>query len=272
MPFPKETSTEPRLADSEQTGEEDRWHRVAGLLVQAADMVVGRAPTTSEVPLLDPLRDKEKTERDELVASWNEVRRERDDQRRHELEQAHNKKVKCYRARRRRRKTQLVHEAVLRLEASLKCSDWGAFYRGLAELGCWITGSTADGKQYFTPEQARNHMLNIGGEANEVNVDSAIASMERGPIRHELDEQITDQECATEINKMKISAAGDDEVNILMIRQAAPEVREEVYNIIQKMFLGETSWDPVTTRAVVVLLWKKKAREPTWTSTEVYLF
>ena len=43
-----------------------------------------------------------------------------------------------------------------------------------------------------------------------------------------------------------------------MIRQAAPEVREEVYNKIQKMLLGETPWDPVTTRAVVVLLWKKK--------------
>ena len=127
------------------------------------------------------------------------------------------------------------------------------FYRGLAELGCWITSSTTDGKQHFTPEQARNHMLKIGGEANEVIVDRAVASKERGPIRHELDEPITDQECATEINKMKISAGGDDEVNKLMIRQAAPEVREEVYNIIQKMFVGETSWDPVTTRAVVVL-------------------
>ena len=57
---------------------------------------------------------------------------------------------------------------------------------------------------------------------------------------------------------MKVSAAGDDEVNILMIRQAAPEVRQEVYSIVKKMFLGETPWDPVTTRAVVVLLWKKK--------------
>ena len=46
------------------------------------------------------------------------------------------KKVKCYRAQRRRRRTQLVNEAVSRLEASLKCSDRGAFYRGLAELGC----------------------------------------------------------------------------------------------------------------------------------------
>ena len=80
------------------------------------------------------------------------------------------------------------------------------FYEGLAELGCWIPGSTADGKQHFTPEQAKNHMLKIGGEANEVNVDRAVASMERGPIRHELDEPITDKECATEINKMKISA------------------------------------------------------------------
>ena len=57
------------------TGEEGRWQRVAGLLVQAADMVVGRASTTSEIPLLDPLRDEEKKERDELVASWDEVRR-----------------------------------------------------------------------------------------------------------------------------------------------------------------------------------------------------
>ena len=70
-------------------------------------------------------------------------------------------------------------------------------------------------------------MLNIGGEANEVNVDRAVASLERGPIRHELDEPITNQEGATEINKMKISSAGDDEVNILVIRQAAPEVRED---------------------------------------------
>ena len=119
---------------TKQTGEEGRWQRVAGLLVEAADMVVGRAPTTSEVPLLDPLRDEEKAKRDELVASWDGVRRERDDQRRHELKQAHNKKVKRYRARRRRRRTQLVHEAVSRLEANLKCSDWGAFYRGLASL------------------------------------------------------------------------------------------------------------------------------------------
>ena len=122
---------------TEQTGEEDRWQHVAGLLVQAADVVVGRAPMTSEVPLPDPLRDEGKLERDKLVASWDEVRREGDDQRRHELKRAHNKKVKCYRARRRRRRTHLVHEAVLRLEASLKCSGWGAFYRGLAELGCW---------------------------------------------------------------------------------------------------------------------------------------
>ena len=43
-----------------------------------------------------------------------------------------------------------------------------------------------------------------------------------------------------------------------MIRPAVLEVQKEVYNIIQKMFLGETPWDPVTTRAVVVLLWKKK--------------
>ena len=81
-----------------QVKEEERWQRVAGLLVQAADMVVGRAPTTSEIPLLDPLRGEEKKERDELVASWDEVRRERNDQRRHELKRAHNKKVKCYRA------------------------------------------------------------------------------------------------------------------------------------------------------------------------------
>ena len=40
-----------------QVKEEERWQQVAGLLVQAADMVVGRASTTSEIPLLDPLRD-----------------------------------------------------------------------------------------------------------------------------------------------------------------------------------------------------------------------
>ena len=141
----------------------------------------------------------------------------------------------------------------------MKCSDWGAFHRGLAELGCWMTGSTADGKQYFTPERARQHMLKIGGEENEVDVERAVASMERGPTRHELDEPIIDQECDAEVTKMKVSAAGDDEVNILMIRQAAPEVQQEVYSTVKKMFFfGETPWDPVTTRAVVVLLRKKK--------------
>ena len=246
MPLPKETRTKTgelwkETGREKQVREEERWQQVGGLLVQAADMVVGRASTTSEIPLLDPLRDEEKKERDELVASWDEVRRERGDQRGHELKRAHNKKVKCYRAQRRRRRTQLVNEAVSRLEASLKCSDWGPFYRGLAELGCWMTGSTADGKQYFTPEQARQHMLKIGGEENEVDVERAVASMERGPTRHELDEPIIDQECDAEVTKMKDNAAG-----------------EEVYSIVKKMFLGETPWDPVTARAVVVLLWKKK--------------
>ena len=111
-----------------------------------------------------------------------------------------------------------------------------------------MTGSTADGKQYFTPEQARQHMLKIGGEENEVDVERAVASMERGPTRHELDEPIIDQECDADVTKMKVSAAGDNEVSILVIRQAALEVRQEVYSIVKNMFLGETPWDPVTTR------------------------
>ena len=61
--------------------------------------------------------------------------------------------------------------------------------RGFLQGACraWLLGHWLYGKQYFTPEQARNHMLNIGGKANEVNVNSAVASVERGPIRHELD-------------------------------------------------------------------------------------
>ena len=37
-------------------------------------------------------------------------------------------------------------------------------------------------------------MLKIGGEENEVDVERAVANMERGPTRHELDEPIVDQE------------------------------------------------------------------------------
>mmetsp|Transcript_29217 Transcript_29217/g.83934 ORF Transcript_29217/g.83934 Transcript_29217/m.83934 type:complete len:115 (-) Transcript_29217:463-807(-) len=114
----------------------------------------------------------------------------------------------------------------------MKCNDWGAFYRHLAELGCWMSGGTADGKQHFAPEQARANMLSIGGTKNEVGISKAIAGMPEQEVCAAMDRPITWEEFQADIAKMKPSAAGNDEVTIAMVREASEPVQHEVHEIV----------------------------------------
>jgi len=58
-------------------------------MVQAAEKAVGRDPVRSDVPLLDPLREKSKEERDILVKSWEDIRRQEDQEVRRQMRTYH---------------------------------------------------------------------------------------------------------------------------------------------------------------------------------------
>ena len=55
--------------------------------------------------------------------------------------------------------------------------DRASFYRTLCSLGCWMEDKVPDNAEVYTPEQARAHMLSIGGEANNVDIDAVIHRM-----------------------------------------------------------------------------------------------
>ena len=113
-------------------------------------------------------------------------------------------------------------EAPDRMEQAAKYGDWGSFYRALRSL--------PDNAQAYTPEQARAHMLSIGGEANNVDIDAVIHRMP--PVANwNLDNPKEWDEFVSCLRGMKESAAGQDECTITMIRSAHELVQQAILEV-----------------------------------------
>ena len=128
---------------------------------------------------------------------------------------------------------------------------WGPFHRTLCSLGCWMEDTVPDNAQEYTPEQARTHMLSIGGEANNVDIDAVVHRMPLVATYWKLDDLIGWHEFVFNLRRMKESPA----------RSAHEIVQQAVLEVINHMMLKDDPWNPMAVRSVVILLWKQKGSQ-----------
>ena len=80
------------------------------------------------------------------------------------------------------------------------------------------------------------------------------------PVDSQLDMDTSETEYELALSVMKDSAGGADEVTIGMVKAAPSDVKRAIFMLLKKLWHTpeETEWESSTTRAVVIMLWKRK--------------
>eukprot|EP00959_Pyramimonas_sp_CCMP1952_P450914 9440787-Pyramimonas_sp.AAC.1 len=138
----------------------------------------------------------------------------------------------------------------------------------MKDLGVWLSDSNTTGREEYTPEEGKDHFLNIGGDPNpvpeEVLDDLPEAFWQQGRAHAEtLGRPPRDAEIDRAIRGLRDSAPGDDEVTIGMIKAAGAPVVSEVCRLVRLFWdTPHEHWVEVLgqepLRAVVILLFKNK--------------
>ena len=193
---------------------------------------------------------KRKREKEEEEEEENERMRERERKREREKEsERHRRLKKNERVFERKQKKEAVTTICAELEIAYEKHETGKQYRLLRELA-------------ITPEACRQHLLKISGEPNDppLNVSDQVSQQQ---CNTELDGEPTFEEFTKTLREMKVSAPGDDEITVDMIRTANIPLQECILRLLVKMWReagneGEQKhWSPAVHKAVVLMLYKR---------------
>lgn len=251
------------------------WTAAAASMRSAAESVVGRRPRASDIPVLEAHRPAAQASREALRESWDRVRlAPAGSPLLAERKRAHAALRTTVRAQERAWRRQLVLDTVRRLDDSMLQHDLGAFYRGLRELGIWLSEQTAEGKQQrFTPEEGAAHFHSIGATPNDPDLAALGAADEYfaelaaadkgGDLRTRLGDPPSDAEIESQMGQMRVSAGGADEVDINMLRSLGPKMTQEVRALVRRMWRTPASeWQRLVgaevVMGIVVVLYKNK--------------
>ena len=154
-------------------------------------------------------------------------------------------------------RTEMVQEICDEIEWARMNNDMGKVYAGIRQLGLRMKEDSKIDSSMIEPGKARQHFLEIGSE-NTAGL-SSLGSVSSVPVDPQLDVEPSETEYELALTAMKDSAGGADEVTTGMVK-AAPSVKRAIFTLLKKMWHTPEGieWELSTTRAVVIMLWKRK--------------
>ena len=226
------TELQRRLAEApevhDNSGDLVEWRDLAKILREEAENTVGRSSRDNLPPAVKRLQPMHKRFQAKLRDSWETVRLAQGTEHEAQARAAHRALRKSCRGQKGRMRAAIVLEIVKDLEYASKNHDTGGFYRHMRQLGVWLSDSGVAGRQEFTPEDGRKHFLGIGGETNEVD-EGVLEELpeafwqqcaDHDDVSATLADPLTDKEIHDAIRDMRVSAGGDDEITLGLIRAA----------------------------------------------------
>mmetsp|Transcript_73708 Transcript_73708/g.208752 ORF Transcript_73708/g.208752 Transcript_73708/m.208752 type:complete len:1462 (+) Transcript_73708:383-4768(+) len=233
------------------------WDRLAGICRGAAEEVCGRQPRTRDCPCAEQNRPAILRGRAQLSESYGRVQAARGTPQEASERTRHKELKRALRTEERRLAKQVVNEVCDRLECAVGNKDYGRLYGCLRELGIYASGFSLQDQCELTPETCRDHFLAIGGTKNEISED-LLERIPLLPVQEEMGLAPDDSEIMESMQRMKESAAGDDEITLSMLLTGGPRLLSKVYTLIRHMWRHPGSWEPSTVRGVLIMLWKRK--------------
>ncbi|CAK0794762.1 unnamed protein product [Prorocentrum cordatum] len=175
------------------------------------------------------------------------------------LRQQHRARSQAYRALRRKWRAEWISGMVTELERSMQFHDMGRFYATLRELGVKLQEYSQRGRQDHTPEALREHYSKLGAEVNTVSQETLDRLPPPRPTCAALGDTPSSTEILAQMQKMKNSAGGKDEITIKMLLHGGDRVVGHTIHGIQHMWVTPPQErEAFLHEAVVISLWKRK--------------
>lgn len=190
----------------------ERWTALAATLREAAEEVCGRKKKGMRLPCLTDMRPKLAEQREEkqkaLRALWHAKGTDQEEACRHRLRET----SKNLRQKERAARTELLNETCKEIEWAVENGEQRLVWSNLRKLGLHLREHTMHKTSGITPEAAKEHLLAVSGEPNQTKA-KWITDEFSLPINVDLEKLPEQPEYEAAIKAMKISAAGQDEVN-----------------------------------------------------------
>lgn len=239
------------------------WKRLASLLVNAAEEVVGRGKVND---IGSPYTAEHKQELVSLQArideQWEVVRKHQGTTQEPTARTVHKELIRQYRRRKRQCRTAWVKHKIVELTTAIEMHDLGRFYKILPQLGVNMFGKSRVGEEPFTLEEIREHMKKIASDGLTVTEEV----LQRLPPPRPTDSRLAvtpeRKEVVKTLGTMRESASGEDEVTVLMVTAGGEWVTDQVVELVQDLWCKPpSSWETEVKRAVGILLFKKGSRQ-----------
>ncbi|CAK0794339.1 unnamed protein product, partial [Prorocentrum cordatum] len=197
----------------------------------------------------------------ELEQKWEEIRLCDDPARETTLRTEHKQMRVLVQRQERQCKAAFIESACQEVEHAIAQHDTGKMYRSLRELGVWLQGFSWKESDPFTPEEARDHFINIGGQPNSLpNLPTVVDRLPQRPVDDALAARPEAAEIDNAIRATRVSAGGADEVAIDMIRHGGDQARQLVRLLARRMWdlEDDARQEEAVLKGVIHLLYKGK--------------
>ncbi|CAK0819626.1 unnamed protein product [Prorocentrum cordatum] len=253
-----------RVAENVESGllpPSPSWSAVLRTYREAGEAVLGRDTRASGVPAVAAHRETQRAGRKELKQKWEDIRLCDDPARETTLRTEHKQMRARVQRQERRCKAALIESVCQEVEYAIAQHDTGNMYRSLRELGVWLQGFSLKESDPFTPEEARDHFIYIGGQPNSVpDLPTVVDRLPQRPVDDALAVRPETTEIDNAIRTMRVSAGAADEVTIDMIRHGGEQARQLVRLLVWRMWdLEDDVWqEEAVLKGVIHLLYKGK--------------
>ena len=243
----------------ENMGKPESWEGISAALSGAAAEVCGRGRLPGDLHCTSLRRDEILEKRAEVQAAYEKLTISRGTDSELQARAEHRNKKRQSQQLEREVRAELVQEICGEIEWARMNNDMGKFYSGIRQLGLRMKEDSKSDSSTIEPGKARQHFLDISGSENAAGL-SSLGSVSSVPVDSQLDTEPSETEFDLALSVMKNSAGGADEVTIGMVKAAPSDVKRAIFMLLKKMWHTpeDTEWEPSTTRAVVIMLWKRK--------------
>ena len=160
------------------------------------------------------------------------------------------------------RKTEESREAAER-------GELGRVYKILRELGVRDGNTKALTEEFHTPEEYKIHFEKVSTERNERTQEEHKETKEKinalipeRPQSETLEKEIEISEMIGELNKMTNSAAGEDGIQLIALKNLSDDATKQLFNLLEDMAENSPdTWDELARSGLVVPIFKKGDRK-----------
>ncbi len=233
---------------------------MSAALRSSAEEVVGRRPRREVLPILSSRKEEEATDKQALKELWEQIRAAPSVEAAGPLRERHKQLKAMVRRKERRWRRELVDHLCNGIQRAVDTRDTRKFYAGLKELGLNVKETGVVEEEAYPADQAADHLWRISGGPNRPPTHAQVLEAHpQRPSATQLAAVPDPEEVWAAVKEMRVSAAGDDEVTIDMIRAGGPAVQKATVDLVQKLWREKGEhWEPSVVRGVVHMLWKRK--------------